>query len=450
MSDKTLRASVNELPVIDALIDGLERLGVFVSGPEGSVIESAVMRELGLDASSRDSLEDRVHPDDREAYDSLHQRSGEGAQATAEYRVSDAHGQWRWLRSRLVSVREGGGTYSIGIDEDVTERRLAEDSSRIELDEAERRFDFAESMRAVELVASASPDLGSTIAAVLKQARLSIPFASASVFATGGPELRLVGSYPESAHDAEKAPKRNSECLKEAIDTRSPIIRREGEFEWIGVPLIFKGQVLGALSFDLDAGDTRKRDFAWPAMIFGDMLAIKLDGEVKRKELVRQASTDPLTGLLTRRSFSEIASNQLKLLAERGEPVALILADIDHFKSFNDRYGHLQGDAVLRGVARCLKEALRQEDVICRFGGEEIVALLPGANEATALEVAARLRARLEGERFAGIEERVTASFGVAVCVDSANAELDHLVGRADQAMYLAKEKGRNQVVLDT
>jgi diguanylate cyclase (GGDEF)-like protein len=434
----------------DALIEGLERLGIFVAGPEGSLVESAVMRELGLDASNRGSLEDRVHPDDREAYDSLCRRSEEGAQATAEYRVSDACGRWRWLHSRLLSVRAGDGTYSIGIDEDVTERRSAEDSSRVDLEEAEHRFDFAESMRAVELVASASPDLGSTIAAVLKQARLSIPFASASVFATGGPELKLVGSYPESAQDAEKAPIRDSACLEEAIETRSPIIRREGELEWIDVPLVFKGQVLGVLRFDLEAGEAKERDFAWPAMIFGDMLAIKLDGEAKRKELVRQASTDPLTGLLTRRSFSEIASKQLAMLARRGEPVAIILADIDHFKSFNDRYGHLQGDTVLRGVALCIKEGLRQEDVICRFGGEEIVALLPGENEATALEVAERLRARLEGERFVGIEERVTASFGVAVCSDSAIAELDRLVELADRAMYLAKEKGRNNVVLDT
>jgi diguanylate cyclase (GGDEF)-like protein len=184
-------------------------------------------------------------------------------------------------------------------------------------------------------------------------------------------------------------------------------------------------------------------------MIFGDMLAIKLDGEIRHTELVRQASTDPLTGLLTRRSFSEIATKQLAMLAERGEPVALILADIDHFKSFNDRYGHLRGDEVLRGVALCLKEALRQEDVICRFGGEEIVALLPGASETIALEVAQRLRAKLEEKNFAGIDGRVTASFGVAVCGDSALAELNRLVERADRAMYLAKEKGRNRVVLD-
>jgi hypothetical protein len=238
MSDKSLRILLDKLPTTDALIQGLERLGIFVDGPEGNLVDSAVMRGLGIDASSRNGLEDRVHPDDRDAFASL--RLGEEeARATAEYRVSDAQGQWRWLRTRVVWVKEGEWPYTIGIDEDVTERRRAEDSSRMELEEAERRFDFAESMRAAELVASASPDLGSTIAAVLKQARLSIPFISASVFAKSGPELRFVGSYPEPAQDAEKAMARNSARLEEAIEARSPVILREGSLERIGVPLIF-------------------------------------------------------------------------------------------------------------------------------------------------------------------------------------------------------------------
>jgi diguanylate cyclase (GGDEF)-like protein len=447
MPDKSFHSFMEEFPTTDAWLEGLERLGVFVARSEGRIVEGEAVRGLGIDASRHVELEGRVHPEDLEAFSSL--RRAAEAPGIAEYRVSDAQGQWRWLRSRFVSVEAGNGAFVLGIEEDVTERRRVEDRARMELEEAERRFDVAESMRAAELVASASPDLGSTIAAVLKQARLSIPFASASVFARSGAALARIGGYSESGRDPAEDLGEISARLEEAIAARSPIILQEGGRSRIGVPLIFKGKALGGLEFDLPADGERERDYAWPAMIFGDMLAIKLDGEVRRKELVLQASTDPLTALLTRRSFSDIAAKQLSRLAESGEPIAVILADIDHFKSFNDRYGHLRGDEVLRGAADCLREGLRQEDVICRFGGEEIVALLPGASRAIALEVAERLRAKLEGLSFPGIEECVTASFGVAVCADSALADLDLLVERADRAMYLAKERGRNRVVLE-
>jgi len=216
----------------------------------------------------------------------------------------------------------------------------------------------------------------------------------------------------------------------------------------LAVPLIFRGAVLGALEFWIPADDERGRNHTWPAMVFGDMLAVELDAESRRRELIREASTDHLTGLLTRKSFSRIASKLISRFATRGESIALILADIDHFKSFNDRFGHLRGDEVLRGVAEGMKEGLREEDIICRFGGEEFVAFLPGATESIALEVAERLRVRLEKQSFARIGENVTASFGVATCKAMACDDIKDLIEKADRAMYLAKDRGRNCVVL--
>jgi len=149
---------------------------------------------------------------------------------------------------------------------------------------------------------------------------------------------------------------------------------------------------------------------------------------------------DPLTGAVTRARFYERA-------IEFGNvPMTLIVADIDHFKIFNDRFGHLAGDTALRQVATTLIRNCRREDVVARFGGEEFLILLPGTTLAEGACVAERLCACLrekpvliEGERLP-----VTASFGVAK-VESP-AAMDAAIAAADEALYAAKRAGRNQI----
>ncbi len=222
----------------------------------------------------------------------------------------------------------------------------------------------------------------------------------------------------------------------------------KGFRSWIGIPLIHRRELLGVLElWNTEAGAFRS-EHLWPAMAFGDILAVELSAEGKYHELMIEASTDPLTGLLTRRSFARLGSKMLASLADQGQPIALILADIDHFKDFNDRFGHLKGDDILREMVEVLKKGVRREDILCRFGGEEMIALLPNTIETVALDVAQRLRANLESHSFAGIGKAVTASFGVASCRAIDCGSVDDLIGMADRAMYRAKEEGRNRVIL--
>ncbi len=161
----------------------------------------------------------------------------------------------------------------------------------------------------------------------------------------------------------------------------------------------------------------------------------------------KRASTDGLTGLVNRRAFDEHLKRLLNETDRFGQPLALILADIDHFKRINDTWGHEAGDEVLRAVAAKLSEGVRTVDVIARYGGEEIAILLPQTSVVGAADLADRLRGAVESRpvKFKGEEIPVTASFGVASYPDAVRAS-DGLFRAADRALYEAKSAGRNCV----
>jgi diguanylate cyclase (GGDEF)-like protein len=159
------------------------------------------------------------------------------------------------------------------------------------------------------------------------------------------------------------------------------------------------------------------------------------------------ASTDHLTGLLNRRAFMENAQTLRKRLARRGESVAVLMFDLDHFKSVNDRFGHSAGDEVLRLFARVTKASTRLDDIIGRFGGEEFIAIVPGDIE-VAEKIAERVRTAFENAG-AVIENQpiaATVSIGAASSYDAAMT-VDALIAKADAALYRAKHEGRNRVV---
>ena len=184
--------------------------------------------------------------------------------------------------------------------------------------------------------------------------------------------------------------------------------------------------------------------------------------EVKRSEIAlakanvelrRLATTDPLTGIANRRSLDDALTTQIRLGARAREPLALLMADIDSFKSYNDAYGHQAGDEVLRRVAAVLGEAARRPtDIAARYGGEEFVVALPNTDSDGALLVAQGLVEAVRGLGIAhgrsGTKPWVTVSIGVGVIVPSSDDSLDTLLRIADRALYAAKGLGKDTVVL--
>ncbi|MGB7076664.1 MAG: GGDEF domain-containing protein, partial [Xanthobacteraceae bacterium] len=170
-------------------------------------------------------------------------------------------------------------------------------------------------------------------------------------------------------------------------------------------------------------------------------------------EAVRLESlTDPLTTLANRKFFDNELTKGLAETKERNEPFSLLMADIDHFKSFNDQYGHLTGDQVLRLVALAIKQNVKGQDTAARYGGEEFIIALPNTSLQSAITVAEHIRRavmtkelmrRSNGERLG----HVTISIGAAMLRPGDSTQL--LIERADKCLYAAKRNGRNRVVCE-
>lgn len=165
-----------------------------------------------------------------------------------------------------------------------------------------------------------------------------------------------------------------------------------------------------------------------------------------QRRLEYMATTDKLTGLANRHGLEILSETMLKSTHRRREPLSVVLFDIDKFKQVNDRYGHPTGDAVINAVAQAARKSLRDSDVIGRWGGEEYLALLPGCDQSQAVSLAEKIRqsvaASTHGEPQGPFT--VTVSLGIAQLQDDEG--LEQIVQRADQALYEAKEGGRNQV----
>jgi diguanylate cyclase (GGDEF)-like protein len=171
------------------------------------------------------------------------------------------------------------------------------------------------------------------------------------------------------------------------------------------------------------------------------------------EELERLSTEDPLTGVANRRMFDEVLGREWGRLARDKAPLAAIMMDIDHFKAYNDHFGHPQGDECLRRVAEALREQVRRPaDTLARYGGEEFVALLPRTSREGARAVAESFHAAIDRLRIphapAPQYDHVTLSVGVATLIPDPHGDPENLIRSADRALYEAKRQGRNRIVL--
>lgn len=176
-----------------------------------------------------------------------------------------------------------------------------------------------------------------------------------------------------------------------------------------------------------------------------------LDNAILHKKISELAAIDDLTMIMNRRFGMRRLREEFSRSTRHGSPMSVMMIDIDHFKNFNDTFGHNAGDAVLKVVAEILGSSLRSEDMVCRYGGEEFLLLLSGAGMNDSAIAAERIRRVVEAQviKWGSSSLSVTISIGVATYPIVKASVCEELVTYADKALYIAKESGRNQVVLN-
>jgi diguanylate cyclase (GGDEF)-like protein len=227
-----------------------------------------------------------------------------------------------------------------------------------------------------------------------------------------------------------------------------PGMKVDSDATYFRLPLVFEETLMGILwiwsklftEADLSVMST-----------FAQQVASALNRAELFQEIQNLALTDPLTGLQNRRSLFDLGRIEFARAQRMKRPFCCLMLDLDHFKNINDTYGHPIGDLVVQEFARCCKHSVREVDLIGRYGGEEILIFLPETDSAKAIQVAERVREVVANLpiQTADQELHITVSIGVSRR-DENTIDLETLVARADQALYIAKYKGRNQVAVST
>lgn len=314
-----------------------------------------------------------------------------------------------------------------------------------------RQMEHLSALREIGLAISASLDLDETLAAIVNVAQGALDVRRATIYVpdetreTFRPVIAKYGGdlITQARLEEEVLPGRGTP-LGKALSTRS-VVLREDHGGMAYVPLIAKDEPLGVLLLE-DRGDAAPmgaEDIPFFRQL-GSQIAIAMHNA----QLYALAVTDGLTKLYVRRYFDLRMQEEFALARRHGRPFSVLLFDIDHFKRFNDMHGHQTGDMVLREFANLLRENTRRSDVCCRYGGEEMTIILPETTGNEAARLAEKYCALIRNHAFAGAEGEalsVTTSIGVAAYRNAYHSPSE-MVRAADQALYRAKEQGRDRV----
>ena len=420
------------------------------------LVNSAWERTLGY---TREELfakpfTELIHPNDVESTVARVKKLTRGNDTIAfdnRYRTKD--GDYRWLRWTATALNDKGQIYAAA--RDITERREAEISRARHAEEVALVSQMMDVLQSCETSADACKVID-------RMAPQLFPDFSGAVYQLAASRnlLERVAAW------GSKAPSQNfiapGDCLAlkrgQAGTTQlnSPLhCQHIDQFNapYVCVPMVALNDTIGMLHL-------RQEDDAVPieeahltfAMTIAEQVALTLANLRLRETLRAQSIRDPLTGLFNRRYLEESLEREIHRASRNGTPLSVLMLDLDHFKRFNDTFGHDAGDAVLREWGGFLQVRVRFEDIACRFGGEEFAIVLPDASLESAMEIAQRICGDAKGFTVHHRNNQlgpITVSIGVA-SFPVHGAAVDTLLHSADQALYRAKSAGRNQVVIAT
>ena len=384
-------------------------------------------------------------------------QAGNRQSSAQEVKVSH-RGAERYLLSNKQAVTINGEHYVIGASVDITERKQAE----------QRAEDEREILSMIARIRDL-PEILDVIC-VRMEHHLHGGKASIMILSDDGLHLRtgaapgLPPAYLNAIEGLEIGPQAGS--CGTAVYSRQAVIAEDiaSDVRWVGYrdlaldhglracwsfPILSsEGKALGTFALYYRSPRRPTRHEINLVDEVTHLASIALERAQATEQLFRMATVDMLTNIANRQQLLAICQREIARAQRSAHPLSLCMIDIDHFKSFNDNYGHAVGDTVLKGVAALLAKALRGVDTCGRYGGEEFVALLPETDGPGSLQVAERIRENIAQARFAvgnALDLRVTVSIGL--CAMSEGETLEQLLIRADTALYEAKRGGRNRVV---
>jgi diguanylate cyclase (GGDEF)-like protein len=353
-----------------------------------------------------------------------------------------------------------------------------------------KRSDQIATLNRVMRALSSSLDLAKVLDMILHEIQQVVPYDSAAVWLCKDDSIEIIAAhgYPDSDSligiSFDLSSKNNPNT--KVIQTQLPLIEEDlsktygllnngvqdkyPSRGWMGVPMIIGERVVGMLSFDKNAPSFYTHEQSQFALAFAAQAAIaienarlytdaqtqiseKIEAEAKllqlQKELEEQAIRDSLTGLYNRRFLDETLSRELSRAERDKYSVSVVMLDLDHFKMFNDTYGHEVGDLMLKQLGKLLSSQVRAGDIACRFGGEEFVVVMPKASLSVAKQRANDWRMKFESQILIHEGEVLNATLSAGVAVYPMHGSTsEEIIRKADQAMYAAKAAGRNLVIM--
>lgn len=351
----------------------------------------------------------------------------------------------RVVRQGLKNRQESTRILQLSNRLDSAYKRLKEDRDRLQKwsDDLGRLYTLNQTL-------SESLEIDEVAQSLAVNLKKIVPYDIACLFLKNGQKVQIYTDRQKSAAFLDRVSfetmQSGQELLEKGDLPSGPIVRKGGAE--ILVPLRVAAEKIGLLRLIRFSGEVFNDYQSRILAMISTSLSLAIRNAEIHQEVQELASKDELTSLLNRRAFLNIVEREFRRAARYETSLSLILVDIDHFKEINDCYGHLIGDQVIREISQIVKKSVRDVDTVARYGGDELVVVLPKTNHQEALIAAQRIRKRIHAALFHYGDRsiRITISMGIAHCPASKIKTPEDLFRLADQALYAAKKKGRNRI----
>lgn len=411
-----------------------------------------------------------LHPDDKDYCLTVFKDAFETSKPfTMEYRLKRRDGEYRNFIDHGEPYIDNHGKFSgfVGSSTDITEQKMSEDQLKKSHDELTQYNDEMNLINQLNSYLQVCRSIDETYPIVSYYCEQIFPNCTGSLYLFNDKKIlvesmAIWGTAPvKSANIIDPDDcwsLRQGKGKKHAALDNDERLRckhvEDGVLNYICEPIIAQGEMLGMLYIEfLKIGDDKNHYMESRnrlIKIAADNLALSLVSLKLREELQSQSVRDPMTMLFNRRHMEATLDREIIRCARSKQGLAVIMSDIDHFKSFNDKYGHDAGDIVLVEFSKVLIDSFRGSDIVCRYGGEEFIIIMPETTADTAIkrtEALCKQISELELLYKGKPLPQITASFGVAH-IDNVAVEKSRLLKAVDIALYEAKDSGRNQVVV--